>query len=418
MKKDYILKSKRNSVLLLAVIFLSTMFFSCKDDDDKNTGPAYFKIEGEPTGLSLGVEGNEKTPNSYVVRSNRPWTIVPESRADWIKIFPEEGDDDGIFKIIVKENLTFDERVMNLSFFVDGKEEPVLFRVEQTANVPFLSINDAEKGISVIADGGEFVITLKANVDWDYTIQDGSWLSEVERTETQLRLSAVANEGKERKATVKVTSPTSSALSAEIVITQSDGAVIFEEDFSWLNYGDATPYETGGEKRYDTWTEAEKNRGWESTPNPVDGQQCVYARPGFIKLGKTNVGADIISPRLKINGTKNVKVTFKAAAYISKGNLTGTRGTVDDRILKIFLKGDGVLSHTQFEVDNIPNDYQADTDGVDNDIWDPARALSFTITGATSNTQIGFLGSALDLKGIGSQKNRIFLDDIKVEIIP
>ncbi len=410
MKTNYILRMKQNCILFFSVIFLSTLLFnSCKDDDNSKTGTPFFGIEGNPTGLTVDVKGST---TSYIVRSNRPWKVLAQSEGSWVRAFPDEGDDDGIFKIIVKENLTFDNRVMNFVFDVDGKEESVMFRVEQKANIPFLDILNAGNGISVFAEGGEIVVSVKANVDWTYSMEGATWLTEKELSNSQVKFTAKVNKGGERKVTLKLTSPTAPQLSANVIITQSSGSVVLEEDFSWLTYGNVIPYETGGETRFDTWTQAEKDKGWEVTPNPGStGQQLVYARKGFIKLGKTNYGSDIISPKFKLNGTENVKVTFKAAGYISAG------GAIDDTVLKIFVLGAGTPSVSLFNIDNIPNSKAQDEAGIVNNIWDPAKAYSFTITGATSATQIQFLGGALNLVGVGQGKNRIFLDDIKVEII-
>lgn len=194
--------------------------------------------------------------------------------------------------------------------------------------------------------------------------------------------------------------------------------VILEEDFSWLSYGNAIPYETSGEKRYDTWTTEEKERGWTSTVVTGSEQLC-YARVGFVKLGKTNYAGDLISPKLSaINGTANVKVSFKAAGYISAGSTT-SNGTKDDNLLKIIIQGGGTTDTEKFTINNYPNDKKADKEEVKNDIWAEDRAYSFTITGATSETQIQFMGGEqFDLKDIGKGKNRIFLDDIKVTTIP
>ncbi len=275
-----------------------------------------------------------------------------------------------------------------------------------------MEVIDADAGITVIADGGDVLISLKANVDWTYSLDNDSWLAESDKKDSQLKLIAEANEGIERAVTVTFTSPSYPNLSAKIKLIQSSGSVILEEDFSWLVYGNVIPYETTGEKRFDTWTEEEKNKGWEVTPNPGSaGQQLVYARTGFVKLGKTNYGSDLISPKLKIEGTRKVEVTFKAAGYISAG------GAVDDNVLKIFVLGAGTPSISQFTIANIPNSRAQDEEGIVNNIWDPERAYSFIITGATSETQIRFLGGDLDLVGVGQGKNRIFLDDIKVKII-
>jgi hypothetical protein len=139
----------------------------------------------------------------------------------------------------------------------------------------------------------------------------------------------------------------------------------------------------------------------------------LYARQGFVKLGKTNYGGDLISPKLsRIIGTQTVRVTFKAAAYVSAG---GT--VIDSRVLRINVLGAGVPSVDMIMIENVPNNQAEDNAGIVNDIWDPARAWSFTITGATADTQIQFLGKAFDLRGEVPTTNRIFLDDIKVEIV-
>ena len=57
--------------------------------------------------------------------------------------------------------------------------------------------------------------------------------------------------------------------------------------------------------------------------------------------------------------------------------------------------------------------------GADYNVWAPEIAeRSFIIRGATSETQIKFMGGKdYSLAGVGSEKNRIFLDDILVQII-
>jgi len=77
--------------------------------------------------------------------------------------------------------------------------------------------------------------------------------------------------------------------------------------------------------------------------------------------------------------------------------------------------GPGTVSVSSFTIDNWPN-YTLDPDCIT--IWkDPSATYSFTITGATSETQLRFLGGDFNLVGVGAGKNRIFIDDIKVEII-
>ena len=394
-------------ILLTFGLMVAGLFSSCEKDDDNNTGDPYFTIEGNPTGLAVTPAAKEQ---SYVVRSNRPWKVVAQTEGDWVRSFPDEGDDDGIFKIIVKENSTFNARIMNFAFVVDGKEQPVLFRVEQEASVPYITVTEAAKGINVPAVGAEVTINVKANVNWNYTISDGSWLTQSQLSATQIKLNASRNFGDERQAKITVTSQEYPGLAQEVVLTQSPGNIILEEYFSWLAYGSAIFYTTTNETRYDAWTAAEKAKGWTSTVNSAEGSGATplcYARQGFVKLGKTTYGGDLISPKLSaIEGTMNVLVKFKAVPY-----MTAT-GTKDDTKLVVSVIGPGTVSTTTFTIDNWPN---YTTDPTCTAIWNEAATeRSFTITGATSETQIKFLGGDYNLNGVGAGKNRIFLDDIKV----
>ncbi|KAB5488181.1 MULTISPECIES: BACON domain-containing protein [Flagellimonas] len=382
---------------------------SCDDDNGgESMGEPYFMIEEDPTSLSVSVEGISQ---KYVVRSNRDWKVVAQSDNDWVEAFPNEGDNDGIFRFNVDPNDSFEDRTANFAFVVDGQEQPVLFRIDQEANVPYITILNAENGISVPSAGGEVNIALETNVEWTYILDDESWITGVEQSENALILQAEKNTGLERSITLTIQSTTNGLLE-EVEITQSAGNVILEEDFSWLTYGNRIFYETAGEKRIDDgWTEEELARGWTSTENTfTSNQKVVYARPGFVKLGKTNYGGDLISPPLAaLDGPTDVQVTFKAVPYETAG------GTQDDNNLIVGVVGPGTTSVPSFTVSNYP-DYDADPDCVL--IWeDESSTYTFTITGATAETQLRFLGGAFDLNGVGAGKNRIFIDDIKVVII-
>lgn len=395
-------------LLLLAVFSFPLTFTSCSDDDNEFSGDPFFMIEENPTGISTGVNGESK---SYIVRSNRPWQIVPQGEADWVKTFPIEGKDDGIFKVTISENDTFDPRSTNFIFVVDGKEQPLLFRVDQEANVPYITIDDQENGIAAPSAEGAVIIGVKANVEWTYSVEDDSWLTETALSEDSIQLIVDKNNGEERSTTVTISSAQHPSLSKQIVITQSAGNIILEENFNWLTYGSTIFYTTGGEKRMDQWTQEELARGWTSTENESSSnQQLVYARTGFVKLGKTGYGGDLISPALSsLDEVVNVRVTFKAVPYQTKA------GTQDDNTLFVSVIGSGTTSENSFTINNWP-DY--DTDPESTAIWEADTAkYEFTITGADSGTQIKFLGGDYNLVGVGKGKNRIFLDDIKVEII-
>lgn len=422
MKKNYLFMKTKNIYILLLIMIVA-VFTSCEKESDKDdSGVAVFKFTDaaeqiSPTGYNVGFAGNA-AGQQYVIRSNRSWKIVAKSEGSWVKFFPNEGDDDGIVKVIVNENTTFTDRQMQYAFVVDGEEEPVLFTVNQAKATPILTISDIT-GKNLNQTAQTFTINVKANVAYTYT-SDASWLvfqsSSKGSTSTDLTFSVTANEGSTtRTGNIAFVCNEFPSLNASLIVKQegkSEGTIVLFENFSWLTYGSPIFYTTTNETRYDAWTAAEIAKGWTSTVNTASGSgntPLLYARTGFIKLGKTGYGGDLISPKLPITGTKNLLVKFKAVPY-----MTAT-GTKDDNTLVVSLIGPGTISKASFIIDNWPN-YTSDPNCTA--IWeDKATERSFTITGATSDTQIKFVGGDYNLVGVGAGKNRIFLDDIKV-IIP
>ena len=201
------------------------------------------------------------------------------------------------------------------------------------------------------------------------------------------------------------------------------GASAFFEDFSWVNASGTSKifYTYASELRFDKWT---VTNGWTSTLNSGSGDQPAYQRIGFIKLGKTSYGGDLITPKMSnIVGNQDVVVKFKAVPYETKA------GAHDDSLLVVSVLGAGEIvrnsginkTDTTFAIENWPA-YPIDEAAHPHlqyciDFWDePAATRTFTITGATSETQIKFLGRAYALSGVGQGKNRIFLDDVLVYI--
>ncbi len=400
-------------ILMLLCLVSAGFFFSCENNIDEDSAEAYFSIEGNPTGLS--VTKTAKT-QSYTVRSNRPWQVVAQGTDNWVKAFPAEGDDDGIFSFIVSENATFSARSMNFAFVVDGKEQPVLFTVNQEANVPYITITEASKGVTIAATGGNGVINIKSNVKWTYSLSNTSWLSEVAVSPTQITMKAGVNEGPQRSVVMTLKATDYPSVTAQVTFTQSPGSVVFEDNFNWLTSCTTNIfYDSTNPKRYDAWTADEIAHGWTTTINTYAGNTPVlYAINGVAKLGKTTYGGDLISPKLvNIVGTKNVTVKFKAVPYMTQA------GAKDDNILVVSVIGPGTVSTSQFIIDNWPTypSSVSEHEAYCAAFWNqPEAERSFTITGATAETQIKFLGGDYNLKGVGQGKNRLFIDDVKVSL--
>jgi hypothetical protein len=139
---------RAGTIMVALLMTFASLLQSC--DDDEASAPASFSIEGDPSGLTSGIAGKTE---SYVVRATGSWQIVAKEEGNWVKVFPTEGEDDGIFKITVSANENFDERLMNFAFVVNGEEQPVLFRVEQEANVPYITL---PANVTIPSPGGNF----------------------------------------------------------------------------------------------------------------------------------------------------------------------------------------------------------------------------------------------------------------------
>lgn len=391
---------------LLLLFMSSILFFSCSSDDD-NSDDFFFSIEGNPSGIE--TDYNE-TSEKFEVKALGPWeVIVKDEGADWLRAEPSEGEGDGSFEIEIDENNGDEPREAEVAFFLNNQEQPQLFMVNQGDNVPFIDVDDDE--IKISGKAKEFTINIEANVEWSYSLEDDSWLSEEKLTDNKITFLPEKNLEEERSVVLTLTSTDRGDIEKEVKITQSSESIILEEDFSWLDYGSAIFYDYPDEKRMDLWSDEELDHGWTSTKNPgSDDQQLVYARPGFVKLGKTNFGSDLISPKLsQLEEPTDVLVTFKANPYQTKA------GTRDDNKLYVSAEGDGEVDNDSFTIDNWP-DYDDDPESTK--AWESEDAVySFKIKDATANTRIKWLAGALDLRDIGDGKNRIFIDDVKVEVI-
>ncbi|MCA1741921.1 MAG: hypothetical protein LC630_05570 [Bacteroidales bacterium] len=192
MKNKNITIMKRTALIILPLFLLSLFLLSSCKKEPVQEDP-FFSIENNPTGLTATKATKTQ---SYVVRSNRNWQIVNKDQADWVKAFPDKGEDDGIFKIIVSGNETFDTRTANFAFVVDGEEQPVLFRVDQEGNVPYITLPDA---VTIPAAGGEVSVDIVSNVAWGYALSDDTWLPEVSVTTQKITFTAEENTSVDRE---------------------------------------------------------------------------------------------------------------------------------------------------------------------------------------------------------------------------
>lgn len=442
-----VMKKYMKSLLLAALAVVAAMGFTACSDDDKFTGDPYFTLEGlENMTYDFNYEAVDTLAYSeakkIVVRSNRPWKLVCQSENGWCRVFPTEGEGDGIIRLSTVENKKPDTRDMVYKIYLDGVEQPVPLTIRQTGSEPY--IKPSANSITIAREGGAIPFSVLTNVPYTYEVRpvkegdDVSWIT-VTPSETDpnsVMLNCVAS-NKDRFAVLHIQGTGNyTDLSIDIPVTQL-GALFFE-NFSWMNHSDTSilGWVTDGEanSRFDKWTDEELSHGWTSRNN------LCYGRPGFLKLGKTGYGGDLVSPKIpEIGSGMDIAVSMQLVGYCTNA------GTLDDVQVYVGVLGpgkvtkiiggnggeivNGVLYCDENKAQIVLNDvasfmltddnhfnYTTDPDGLL--VWEnPNTNYTIYVDGATSDTQIVILGGAFDVqvKTIGKGKNRIFVDNFKVE---
>lgn len=391
---------------------------ACKKEDA--AGGAHFALKDNPTVVNASWQGASET---FTVQSTGSWKVEPLRNERWVKIEPQQGQGEGTFTVTVDRNTTAEARQTVLTFVVNGKIQNNVLTIEQEARnqdngeqEAYVNI-DGLPGLEVPEAGLQGRYTVRSTGDWKIELaEEADWLH-IEpmegRYDTRVTLQVDINATPEARTAGLVFYLNGEPVPGVFEISQEGMEVVLFEDFNWLHYGSPIFYTTTNETRIDAWSPDEQARGWSWHQPSADGIPSTYARDGFVKLGKTNYGSDILSPKLEaVQGTQNLRVSFKAVPYQTAA------GARDGAVLKVGVTGPGTVDVSEFTIDNWP-DYASDPNCTE--IWKaPETTRSFTVTGATAETQIWFLGGDYDLRaesGAPINRNRIFLDDILITVV-
>ena len=156
------------SVLLAALTVAAALSFTaCSDDND--AGEAFFTVyDGsnavdsynfDYTAADTTVWNKAKT---LVVRSNRPWKLVPQDENGWLRVFPAEGEGDGLIRLSRTLNNKPDTRTLTYKIYLDGKDSGKTFTVTQTGAEPYLK--GSATSFTIARTGGENQFTVITNV--------------------------------------------------------------------------------------------------------------------------------------------------------------------------------------------------------------------------------------------------------------
>ncbi|MDR3227396.1 MAG: hypothetical protein LBT56_06965 [Prevotellaceae bacterium] len=173
------------NVLLLAIICVAatTIFTSCDSDDVKPT-PSFYIEEDYSNLIIEHTAYNTASPyHYYTVRAVGDWQVVPLEEYSWVQAFPNQGKDEGVFRIIAKANDNINQRVAYFKIIAAGAEQPVLITVTQKENEPYITVTvrnaqgtKEQKPIIDIPGPTEqsFFLFVKSNIQWDIMLGDNA----------------------------------------------------------------------------------------------------------------------------------------------------------------------------------------------------------------------------------------------------
>ncbi len=302
-----------------------------------------------------------------------------------------------------------------------GKDDGNVLRKEYIS--VYLS-KDAEspvKSLSVPSIGGEFDLYVKSDVDFSVFWQDDKtspWVSvtQVDKEDdwyvVRLKVQTISRNCyyTRRTGTLTLSSP-EDYLGTFITVKQ--GLVArFSSDFSWLKYGNASPFVTIGETPITKWTGTQK---WESTLYGDETPAC-YGKYGWLYIGdEKGTKADIMTPY--VNGLQSdslLMVSFRAVAYTSE------TGAKDLGKLKFEVLGGGVIQDfaeeglTSMDLD-LQNFSVADMDNIADSMWNMSTcAYNIFLISTEDNPFTGDTRIRLSVPDGNGQPNRVALDNFYI----
>lgn len=135
-----------------------------------------------------------------------------------------------------------------------------------------------------------------------------------------------------------------------------------------------------------------------------------YLRPHIIKIGKTRVGSDIISPQFSFIApfkSINLDVSFDVAIYASAG------GTKDLDGIKVEVRNGGTVNSQVLTSYSTDVDVWINTGG---ELTEPMKRITVKIYGATSRTQLRIMSGVENSEQTRLNKsNRFFFDNFEVK---
>lgn len=194
------------------------------------------------------------------------------------------------------------------------------------------------------------------------------------------------------------------------------GYEYYSEDFSWITvetFGGTPANFPTNELGFTNSNITPEQRDTINKYNWTQELGSTYLRPGLMKIGKTRVGSDLISPPFSSIApykSINVQVTFDVAMYASAG------GTQDLDGIVLEVRNGGTINSQALTSYFMNVDLWISTG---QELTEPYKTVTATIYGATSRTQFRIRSGIENSEQTRLNKsNRFFFDNFKVTKAP
>ena len=230
---------------IIALICLLSVNISCKDDSEDTTIEYGLEISKENAILS-----NESGSATVVVTTKGDWKVNVEEGGDWINISPTEGKGNGSVRIMATENTQKDTRKGKISISLENSTIKKDVEVEQLGFGPDILISYPSEEVAVT--GGEFEISVTANIEWEVQIDETyDWITFLEKGEDYCKVHVAPNFDVERIGKVAIKSKGAFHMTkvAEFTQATSDAFLEIEQDEFIMPYKNQTvniPVNLGG----------------------------------------------------------------------------------------------------------------------------------------------------------------------------
>lgn len=232
---------------ILALFCLVAISASCKDDSEEG-GLMEQTLEVSAEQVVLADEAGSST---LQVTTKGNWKATVEEGADWISLSPDGGKGNSGLRIMAEQNTREESRTGKVSVALENSTIKREVSVEQLGVGPNILIGyDAEE---IPASGGEWEISVVANVDWTVEIEEAysSWITLIDKGEGSCRVLVAANADVQRVGRVNIKSTGVYHITKVAEFTQafSEAHLAIEQDEYILPYKNQVltiPVDLGG----------------------------------------------------------------------------------------------------------------------------------------------------------------------------